>query len=240
MPTWATTVIGSLAILLIAVPLILKFLIGPRFIGNTEVGIVEKTWGGGHLAGHIIALNNEAGFQPDVLRGGLHFKPGYRFRVHRVPLVTIHRGQIGYVFARDGQPLGRHTQDGKQLVEAGQTLGHVVNNGTFTDVRAWMLAGGQQGPQRAILREGTYAINLAQFVVICGVKEVYYHPVGGRDEIGAIQRIAEQIGHQDGFAPIVIDGSTDQIGIVTVHDGPSLRQGDIIAPTVGDSKTDEH
>lgn len=240
MPPWAINVVELVIALLIAVPLILKFLIGPRFIGNTEVGIVEKTWGGGHLTGHIIALNNEAGFQPEVLRGGLHFKPGYRYRIHRVPLVTIHRGQVGYVFARDGQPLGRYTQDGRALVEAGQTLGHVVNNGDFTDVRAWLKAGGQQGPQRAILREGTYAINLAQFVVISGPREIYYHPVGGKDENAQILHIAEQIGKQDGFAPVVIDGSSDQIGIVTVHDGPSLRQGDIIAPTVGDSKTDEH
>src|SRR6476659_1189665 len=146
MPTWALNTILVVVSLIIAAPLILKFLIGPRFIGNTEVGIVEKTWGGGHLAGRIIALNNEAGFQPDVLRGGLHFRPGYRFRIHRVPLVTIHRGQVGYVFARDGQPLGRYTQDGQTTVEAGQTLGRVVNNGDVTDVRAFLKAGGQKGP----------------------------------------------------------------------------------------------
>lgn len=240
MPPWAIPTLVTVFCVLVVAPLVLKFLIGPRFIGNTEVGIVEKTWGGGHLKGQIIALNGEAGFQPDVLRGGLHFRPGYRFRVHRVPLVTIHRGHIGYVFARDGQPLGRYVHDGKEVVEAGQTLGHVVNNGDFADVRAWLRAGGQRGPQRAILREGTYAINLAQFVVICGPKEIYYHPVGGRDEAAAIQQIAESIARQNGFQPIVIDGATDQIGIVTVHDGPSLRQGDIIAPTVGDSKSDEH
>ncbi len=240
MPTWAVSLIVAIVALGIAAPLIIRFLIGPRFIGNTEVGIVEKTWGGGHLTNHIIALNNEAGFQPEVLRGGLHFKPGYRFRIHKVPLVTIHRGQIGYVFARDGQPLGRYNQDGKDIVEAGQTLARVVNNGDITDVRSWLKAGGQQGPQRAILREGTYAINLAQFVIISGPKEIYYHPVGGRDENAAIQAIAEQIAKQDGFHPVLIDGSSDQIGIVTVHDGPSLRQGDIIAPTVGDSKTDEN
>ena len=240
MPTWAVSLIVAIVALGIAAPLIIRFLIGPRFIGNTEVGIVEKTWGGGHLTNHIIALNNEAGFQPEVLRGGLHFKPGYRFRIHKVPLVTIHRGQIGYVFARDGQPLGRYNQDGKDIVEAGQTQARVVNNGDITDVRSWLKAGGQQGPQRAILREGTYAINLAQFVIISGPKEIYYHPVGGRDENAAIQAIAEQIAKQDGFHPVLIDGSSDQIGIVTVHDGPSLRQGDIIAPTVGDSKTDEN
>ena len=239
MPAWAITLIATLAVLLLAVPLIVKFLFGPRLIGNTEVGIVEKTWGG-HVSNHIIALNNEAGFQPEVLRGGLHFRRGLQFRVHRVPLVTIHRGQIGYVFARDGQPLGRTTTaDGQEIAEAGQTLGRVVG-ADFTDCRAWLKAGGQQGPQRAILREGTYAINLAQFVVICGPKEIYYHPVGGRDEGAAIANIATQIAAQNGFAPVVIDGSMDQIGIVTVQDGPSLRQGDIIAPTVGDSRTDEH
>jgi len=240
MPTWAIYTIATLLVLLVVAPLVIKFLIGPRFVGNTEVGIVEKTWGGGHLTGQIIALNNEAGFQPDVLRGGLHFRPGYRFRIHRVPLVTIHRGQVGYVFARDGQPLGRYTQDGQTTVEAGQTLGRVVNNGDFTDVRAFLKNGGQKGPQRAILREGTYAINLAQFVVICGPKEMYYLPIGGKDEQLTMQTIANQISAQNGFSPVVIDGVTDQIGIVTVHDGPSLRQGDIIAPTVGDSKTDEH
>src|SRR5476649_2431064 len=125
MPHWALTVIVAILVLLIAVPLITKFLIGPRFIANTEVGIVEKTWGGGHLTGHIIALSNEAGFQPEVLRGGLHYRPGYRFKIHRVPLVTIHRGQIGYVFARDGQPLGSVAKTATEPAEAGQTLAHV-------------------------------------------------------------------------------------------------------------------
>jgi len=240
MPNWAISSVVAILVLLVAVPLIIKFLMGPRFIGNTEVGIVEKIWGGGHLSGHLIALNNEAGFQPDVLRGGLHYKPGYRFRIHKVPLVTIHRGQIGYVFARDGQPMGHVSKGGVDSVEAGQTLGQVVGNGDITDVRAWLKAGGQQGSQRAILREGTYAINLAQFIVICGPKEMYYHPVGGKDEAATIQKIADQIASQNGFSPVVIDGSADQIGIVTVHDGPSLRQGDIIAPTVGDSKTDDN
>ena len=231
-----TLAIALLAILVV-VPLVVKFLFGPRFIGNTEVGIVEKTWGG-HVSAHIIALKGEAGFQPEVLRGGLHWRRGLQFRVHRVPLVTIHRGQIGYVFARDGQPLGRYSEGERDVVESGQTLGRVVSNGDFTDCRKWLEAGGQQGPQRAILREGTYAINLAQFVVICGPKEIYYHPVGGKDESAAITNIATQIAKQDGFAPVVIDGGADQIGIVTVQDGPSLRQGDIIAPTVGDSRAD--
>lgn len=217
----------------------LAWVFGVRIIGNTEVGIVEKKWGGAPLKNQIIALNGEPGFQPDVLRGGVHFLPGYMYNVHKVPLVTIHRGQIGYVFARDGQPLGKYTQeDGNTISESGQTLGHVVAGGSFTNVREFLKQCGQQGMQRAILREGTYAINLAQFIVISSAKEIYYLPLGNKQEDATIQRIAQEINDQKGFSPVIIDGADDRIGIVTVHDGPSLPQGDIIAPTVGDSRSD--
>jgi len=36
----------------------------------------------------------------------------------------------------------------------------------FLEVRAFLSGGGQKGPQRTILREGTYAINLVQFVIV--------------------------------------------------------------------------
>ena len=39
------------------------------------------------------------------------------------------------------------------------------------------------------------------------------------------------IAEREGFAPVVI--TDDAVGIVTVHDGPSLPQGEVIAPTVG-------
>ena len=89
-----------------------------RFIPNNSVGVVEKLWSakGSVPEGQIIALNGEAGFQADLLRGGIHF--GYwrwQYRVHKVPLVTIPQGKIGYVYARDGEPL-----------PPSQTLGRVV------------------------------------------------------------------------------------------------------------------
>jgi uncharacterized membrane protein YqiK len=94
--------------------------------------------------------------------------------------------------------------------------------------------------QRAVLREGTYAINTAQFAVICGPKEMYYLSMGNRQEESAITNTANLIAEHQGFTPVVIDGKNDSIGIVTVHDGPSLPQNDIIAPTVGDSVSDPH
>src|SRR4030095_3933153 len=77
-----------------------------RYIPNTRVGIVEKLISGkGSVRSGLIALNGEAGFQPEVLRGGWHFLTPFQYRVHRMPRVTLPRGKIGNVFARDGKAL---------------------------------------------------------------------------------------------------------------------------------------
>ena len=55
-----------------------------------------------------------------------------------------------------------------------------------------------------------------------------------RDEAQVIQRMAEVIAERKGFRPVVIKDTDDLVGIVTVHDGPSLAQGEIIAPIVGE------
>jgi uncharacterized membrane protein YqiK len=81
---------------------------GLRYIPNNFVGIVEKLWSrsGSVPDGRIIAIHDEAGFQSDLLRGGFHFGLWrWQYRLHRVPLVTIPQSRIGYVYARDGEPL---------------------------------------------------------------------------------------------------------------------------------------
>ncbi|HEY5118458.1 MAG TPA: hypothetical protein VII90_03305 [Anaerolineales bacterium] len=102
---------------------LLPWLLGVRYIPNNRVGIVEKywSWRGSLQGGGIIALKDEAGFQADILRGGLHF--GFfpwQFRVHIEPLVVIAESKIGYVYARDGSPL-----------PPTQTLGGVIQNNSF-------------------------------------------------------------------------------------------------------------
>src|SRR5439155_9311047 len=155
--------IGWAVIALLAAALIAAFTC-VRFIPNNRVGIVEKLWGPRSLAGgHLIALDGEAGYQADLLRGGIHF--GYfrwQYRIHQVGLVTIPQGKIGYVYARDGDPL-----------QASQTLARAVQSNNFQDARAFFgdehskdeVTLGQRGRQRAIVREGAYAINLALFIV---------------------------------------------------------------------------
>src|SRR5919198_6569344 len=212
----------------IGVILLLIFMSGfIRYIPNNRVGIIEKLVSGrGSVKSGFIALNNEAGFQPNVLRGGWHVLPPFQYRIHSVPLVTIPQGKIGYVFARDGQPL-----------QPTQSLASNVTAHNFQDVRDFLANGGQKGPQRKILREGTYAINLAQFVVITE-DAVFYLPLN-REEEAVFKRMAEVIKERGGFQPVIIKGADDLVGIVTVHDGPSLPQGEIIAPTVGNDSDDQ-
>src|SRR5262245_6517329 len=210
-------------VIIFGVVLLLIFMSGfIRYIPNNRVGIIEKLVSGRcSVKSGFIELNHEAGFQPNVLRGDRHVLTPFQYRIHSVPLVTIPQGKIGYVFARDGQPL-----------EPDQALASNVTAHDFQDVRTFLQEGGQKGPQRKILREGTYAINLAEFVIITE-DTIYYLPLS-REEEATFKRMAEVIKERGGFQPVVIKGADDLVGIVTVHDGPSLPQGEIIAPTVGD------
>jgi len=205
--------------------LVILILSGIRYIPNNRIGIVEKRFGRRSVASGFIALNKEAGYQPEVLRGGLHYLIPIQFVVHIAPLVTIPQGKIGYVFARDGQQLS-----------AEQTLASNMVADDFQDVRGFLTKGGQRGPQRRIIREGTYAINLVQFIVITDEK-VYYMPIGKDDE-SVIRSMSDVIAQRKGFTPVVIKDVDDLVGIVTVHDGPALSDGEIIAKIVGGDPND--
>src|SRR4029078_6753571 len=104
----------------------------------------------------------------------------------------------------------------------------------FTDAAGFLRSGGQRGPQRQVLREGTYAINLAQFVVITA-EQVICLPLEAADA-AVLVSLATLVEERAGFTPIVLP--SDLVGIVTVHDGPSLAVGEIIAPTVGNDPLD--
>ncbi len=206
---------------------LLVLLSGFRIIPNDRVGIAEKRFSGkGSIKTGLIALHGEAGFQPQVLRGGVHFRTPFQFRIHTMPLVTIPQGKIGYVFARDGETLG-----------ATQALASNVKAVNFQDVEDFLRNGGQRGPQRQILREGTHAINLAQFVVVTE-GQVFYLPLNDSEE-ATFKQMAFTIQDRGGFSPVVIKGTDDLLGVITVHDGPSLPQGQIIASVVGDDVTDD-
>jgi uncharacterized membrane protein YqiK len=210
-----------IALVVLGVFLLIIFKRSLVYIPNNRVGVVEKLISArGSVRSGLIALAGEAGFQPDVLRGGWHFMKPFQYRIHKMPLVTIPQGEIGYIFARDGQSL-----------PPTQALASNVTANDFQDAAAFLRAGGQKGPQRMVLREGTYAINQALFVVLTE-NHIYYLPMD-RSELEVFQRMSALIGNRDGFHPVVIRGAEDRIGIVTVHDGPAVPSGEIIAPLVG-------
>lgn len=210
-------------------------LLGIRYIPNNRVGIVEKLWStnGSLKEGNILALKGEAGFQAEILRGGLHF--GFfpwQYRLHKESLVTISEGKIGYIYSRDGHPLAPT-----------QTLANVVPCNNFQDARAFLENSGQRGRQRGMLREGVYAINLALFVVITEDR-VYSGPVQENDQ-AKYHTWQTQMLEMNGFTPIIIghgsvslEGAVatlnggDDIGVVSVHDGQPIGSGEIIAPEV--------
>jgi len=242
----------------------LKWLLGIRYIPHAKVGVVEKFWSpmGSLTEGRIVALNGEAGFQTKMLRGGLH--PWYfpwQYRIHKEPLVTVSEGKIGYVYARDGAPL-----------PPTQTLGRTVESNHFQDAVAFLQNGGQRGRQRAILREGVFAINQALFVVITedgafsgpikdkaasqylewqnqlslvggfdpvviGRGNVAHNPAAARADVGEQGSTAPDMQAGTGQKLQAGDADTtllpsDTLGIVTVHDGPPIGSGEIIAPEV--------
>jgi uncharacterized membrane protein YqiK len=243
--------LASLALIVIMAILVLSGLwawLSIRYISNDYVGIVEKLWSsaGSVAEGQIIALNDEAGYQAALLRGGMHLGLWrWQYAVHKVRLVTISEGKIGYVYARDGQPL-----------PSSQTLGRIVECNNFQDAAAFLTNAlpGQRGRQRAILREGVYAINLAVFTVITESKVHALEGLVERCELATINEWREALLEIDGFSPMVIgkkmhapdpleedsQHQVDSIGIVTVHDGPSLLPGEIIAPAVGTIASEPH
>src|SRR5437763_15965700 len=208
-PDWPTIFWFALPVLAILALVLVCELLGMRYIPNNRVGIVEKLWSpkGSVTEGQIIALNGEAGVQANLLRGGIHFGLWrIQYRIHKVALVTVPQGKIGYVYARDGQPL-----------QPSQTLGRVVGCNYFQDARAFLgetatedtTQVGQRGRQRAILREGVYAINLALFVVI--TEDVVYRlNLQGQRELETLMNWQKELRRMDGFSPIVIGAASRQ------------------------------
>lgn len=206
--------VGALILILVTNKLTQTFV----YIRNDEYGVVEKKFSfRGSVKSGFMSLEGAAGFQPELLRGGLHVLTPGQFRVHRQKMITVQ--SLAYVYARDGKPL-----------PAGQTLAMTPDGVFYEDARGFLSGGGQRGWQRQIVRQGVYAFNTALFVVMTGDK-AYAIDVG--DDASAIIYMRETIENRHGFQPIIIKDTDDVIGVVTVHDGPVLEHGAIIAPAVG-------
>ena len=148
-------------------------------------------------------MEGEAGFQAEVLRGGMHFGLWrWQYRIHKLPLVTVPQGKIGYIYARRRRAAACSRPD---------ALGQVIPCNHFQDAhadssgarrRAWtpsrIVGRRRRTSSVAILREGVYAINLSLFMVICE-DMVYRLEAGGSKELKALVNWQNELSEVDGF-----------------------------------------
>jgi len=105
--------------------------------------------------GDIVALRGEAGLQADTLAPGIHFLYWpWQYEISVTTFTTIPEGSIGVVEAHGGKALS-----------GGRVLAKFVDCDSFQDVRKFLTAGGQRGPQIAIIPPGTYRINTEFFSI---------------------------------------------------------------------------
>src|ERR1700722_17364065 len=149
-------------------------LFGVVLIPQSSVGIVDKRYAlvGRNRTlseGQIVALNGEAGVQADTLAPGLHFFLWpWQYKIKLQEFLLVPQDSIGVVEARGGIPLTE-----------GRVLGKRVECKAFQDTRAFLMGGGQRGPQITIIPPGTYRINTAVFSVSSAkVLEIPVNAVG--------------------------------------------------------------
>src|SRR2546426_9021359 len=141
-------------------------------VGEDEVGVVESIDGVPLEPGHIFArhvqshdsfqdgeafLSNggQKGPQIDILPPGQYRINTYLFSVRNTPAVPIAQGQVGVVNARDGEP-----------ISPGRLLARKVEaHQGFQYGEAFLLNGGQLGPQIEVILPGRYRINTDLFNV---------------------------------------------------------------------------
>lgn len=217
-------------------------------IGPDEFGAVNKRYGKKLPDGQLIALNGEAGYQPDLLSPGLRFLLYPLYKVERHKLVQIPPGAIGLVIAQVGQPMER----------GAKTALYNDRLGDFGDVRAFLQNGGQSGVQRPVLPPGTTrALHPIAFVVATA-GGVFGQPLSDGTEnlirgLSASDTMVTNIGTSPGsisqalanmpkkarqhfddmgvdmpaMASVLPSGGVDMIGVVTALDGPPLPSGDM-------------
>src|SRR3989475_3822385 len=139
-------------------------------VAEDEVGLIESIDGlplepgrifARHVEGHYTFQDCEAflrnggqkGPQIDILPPGQYRINTYLFTIRPQPVVTISKGQVGVVSARDGDPI----TPGRLL--ARKVQGHQA----FQDGEAFLRAGGQLGPQIEVILPGRYRINTELF-----------------------------------------------------------------------------
>lgn len=141
-------------------------------VKGNEIAILERRYVGKPLPdGRVIAMSSEIGMQARVLGPGLYYLIPFLHDVRKAPFTIIAEDEIGIIESVDGSPIPQ-----------GHIFAKVIDaHNTFQDGEAFLLGGGQKGPQVQIIPPGSYRINTALFKVTIGRN--FYIPPG---QIGII------------------------------------------------------
>jgi uncharacterized membrane protein YqiK len=209
----------AIVVLILVVVALLLFLLSFRFVGATEVGLVNKRIGRRLAADQPLAFHGEAGYQARLLMPGVRFKPWPIYSVTKHPWVQIPAGEIGVVVAQVGAPLpiGAKTAEYRAAFE------------NFTDLDKFLVEGGQKGIQRPVLPPGTLLpLHPIAFLVITAGR-VYGIPVSSN-----LDRRRGLTPESFGLTPehlkvtvVAPQQWQDVVGIVTALEGPAPDAGDI-------------
>ena len=145
---------------------VVRFLTVPQ----GQIGVVEACDGKPLPIGRIVAREircdsfqdarsflqsgGERGPQMAVIASGTYRVNTLLFKISVRDAITIPPGKIGIVEARDGKPL-----------RDGRIIARQVECDSFQAGQAFIDAGGERGPQMAVMSAGTYRINPFMFAV---------------------------------------------------------------------------
>jgi len=102
----------------------------------------------------FLANGGERGPQMSLIPPGTYRINTLLFNVSVVDAITVPPGKIGVVEARDGKPLS-----------GGRIIARQVDCDSFQNGQAFMDAGGERGPQMAVMSPGSYRVNPFMFAI---------------------------------------------------------------------------
>lgn len=225
----------------VGVVIVLAYIAGStRRIGPAEVGLVLKRVSHKKLSqDNAIAFEGEAGYQADLLMPGLRWKSILFYEVRKFPWVQVPAGEVGVVISQVGAPLPIGAKSAVYKKEFAN----------FSDLRAFVKAGGQKGVQRPVFPPGTLApIHPVGFLVVTK-SQVYGLPIspdlrarsGGRltpEAFGLRPAQLDLLRIEP--KPCGADGALmDMVGIVTTFEGDPLPSGDIASRLGGFADIDK-
>jgi hypothetical protein len=209
--------------------LVFYILMSIRRVGPAEVGLVLKRVSLRKLSeDNAIAFNGEPGYQADLLMPGLRWKAWLFYEVQKFPWVQVPAGEIGVVISQVGAP----------LPIGAKSAVFKKSFGNFSDLRSFVISGGQKGVQRPVLPPGTLApIHPVGFIVLTK-SQVFGLPISpdlrsrasklgklSPDAFGLTSQQLELVRIEP--RPVGKDGaSLDMVGIVTTFEGDPLPSGD--------------